>query len=184
MGFIVDSRADLKDNCNQENYIDVLIGGTFVRENACASKDTTVKELFRYAHCPYENAMITVNGSLAKIEDRVGDFHVESGERLYIMAVCKTVNDETEENNKDEEKVITPIIEEKPKKSRRRADFYAVQVEVDGFGNDTCTLATFKTKKEAQEYVKTHDLSWAGCWSSEPVSIVPQNFGEYKSIYH
>jgi len=66
-----------------------------------------------------------------------------------------------------------------------KADFYAVQVEVDGYGN-TITLAIFKTKNEAQKYVKTRDFSWidfSGCFSDEPVRIVPQTWGKYKSVF-
>lgn len=48
------------------------------------------------------------------------------------------------------------------------ADFFAVQVNVDGFGHDTATYAIYQTYNEARMYAD----EWGG-------EVVPQQWGRY-----
>lgn len=54
-------------------------------------------------------------------------------------------------------------------------DFYAVQDWCDGFGNDTVTLATFKTKQECDNFISQE---------RNGAVIVGQHFGkEYRNYF-
>jgi hypothetical protein len=67
-----------------------------------------------------------------------------------------------------------------------QADFYAVQISVEGFGNDTCTKAIFSIQEEAEEYLKKYineDPKRAeGSWGEVP-RVVPQKWGEYINAF-
>ena len=52
-------------------------------------------------------------------------------------------------------------------------DFYSVQACVDGFGNDTYTMAIFKTEEECKKYLDKHPYC----------VIVGQKWGEYTSYF-
>lgn len=60
-------------------------------------------------------------------------------------------------------------------------DFYALQVMVDGFGHDTLTVACFKTKQEAGNYINTHGSAW---WANKVYKVVPQHWNtEYDETW-
>lgn len=54
-------------------------------------------------------------------------------------------------------------------------DFYAIQDYVDGFGNDTYTIAIFPTFEQAVKYADTN------CRAA--VEIVGQKWGEYYNMF-
>ena len=56
---------------------------------------------------------------------------------------------------------------------KKEYDYYSIQKEVDGFGNDTYTLATFKTKEECEEYLTKQK-------NKGHIKIVGQYWGEYR----
>ena len=56
--------------------------------------------------------------------------------------------------------------------AKDKYDFYSVQCMVDGFGNDTYTMAIFPTKEKAQAYVAEHGGE-----------IIGQRWGEYYNEY-
>ena len=58
----------------------------------------------------------------------------------------------------------------------KSGNFYALQVMVDGFGHDTSTVACFKTKQDAGDYINSHGSDW---WAKRHYEIVPQKWGEY-----
>ena len=66
------------------------------------------------------------------------------------------------------------------------ADFYAVQISVDGFGYDTWTIATFPTKAKADEYLRKYIAedpeNAVGMWGDKP-RVVPQTGGEYVNAF-
>ncbi len=53
------------------------------------------------------------------------------------------------------------------------ADFYALQVMVDGFGHDTSTVACFKTRQDAGNYINSHLGDW---WAKRHYEVVPQKW--------
>lgn len=58
-------------------------------------------------------------------------------------------------------------------------DYYSVQREVDGFGNDTYTEATFKTKEECEKYIaKKYKRE-----NKDYVQIVGQRWGKYENVF-
>lgn len=52
-------------------------------------------------------------------------------------------------------------------------DFYSVQAWVDGFGNDTYTMAIFKTEEECKKYLE----EYPDC------VIVGQKWGDYTNYF-
>ena len=55
-------------------------------------------------------------------------------------------------------------------------DFYSIQVMVDGFGHDTSTVACFRTKQEAGNFINSHGSDW---WAKKIYTIVPQRWNKY-----
>lgn len=67
-------------------------------------------------------------------------------------------------------------------------DFYSVQYYVDGFGYDNRTAATFRTRAEAEEYLKKRKEHWPleghyADWDDDEWVIVGQWFGKGYNHY-
>lgn len=54
-------------------------------------------------------------------------------------------------------------------------DFYALQAMVDGFGHDTSTVACFKTKQDAGNYINSHLGDW---WAKRHYEVIPQKWNK------
>ena len=109
-----------------------------------------------------------------ELQDYDGDMYYGTGERDAFTS--------KEELIKDAEMVLERPLGKKWKnriisKEIPDFDFYAIQGYVDGFGNDTYTLATFKTREECMNFITRKGLD------NDEYTIVGQCWGTYKSYF-